>query len=154
MVKVFVAKVSQHSLPNHIATLHYLPEDPKNFHRTLVERVTSFHGYGTYTLTREQYRHEKRGFKLVCTVRVMPEGMTILRYDPQHPAFEAWTGKRLWYEREGAAQRFMRFPKHQVTQSVRSTVTQFGGHVRRQKSRSVRDWGQLIGGLLQQQSNR
>jgi len=40
LVKVYFAKVSKNNLPYNIATLHYLPEDPKNLHRTLVERIT------------------------------------------------------------------------------------------------------------------
>ncbi len=144
---MLVAKVSQNGSPYNVATLHYLPPDARNFHRTLMERVVSFHGLGTYTLSRTQYLREKRGFKLICQVRVMPEAVTVLRYDPQHPTFEPWTGRKMFWEKEAVAERFIHAPKWQTMKSVRSTLAKVKGHVPRQKARK-HGWSQVLGVLL------
>jgi hypothetical protein len=143
MFKVFVAKYSENSRPYNVATLHHLPDDPKNFHRTLIERVVSQHGYGTYTMIRSHYKHEGRGFKLICVVRIQHEGLSLLRTDPYHGVFEPWTGKRMWWEREGMAQRFIRAPVPSTPTSIESVIARMGEPIPRLRS-NKKGWARLL----------
>ena len=88
-MRVFtVSKLSKFGKPYVVKTLSDLQADsPKELHWFLKAKICDFFGWGTYTIARSHGFGERRGWVLVCKVRLAKEAITILKYDPSHSVF-------------------------------------------------------------------
>src|SRR5712692_9320840 len=102
-MRVFtVSKLSKNGRPYVVKTLSDLQcESPKELHWFLKNRICDYFGWGTYTISRSHGYGERRGFVLVCKLRIAKEAITILKVDPRHPVFSQDTEpyrKAFWEE--------------------------------------------------------
>ncbi len=151
-MRVFtVSKLSKFGKPYVVKTLSDLQaESPKELHWFLKARVCDFHGWGTYTISRSHGYGERRGFVLVCKVRLAKEAITILKTDPTHPVFSEDSEpyrKAFWEEDPDLRYVRVGLRKTQVRPSLGSALSDYRGpsHVPLMKARGLkragrRDW--------------
>jgi hypothetical protein len=88
-MRVFtVSKLSKNGIPYVVKTMSDLQcESPKELHWFLKARICDYFGWGTYTIARSHGYGERRGWVLVCKVRLAREAITLLKTDPRHSVF-------------------------------------------------------------------
>jgi len=131
-LRVFtVSKSSKFGKPYVVKTLSDLQcESPKELHWFLKNRVCDFHGWGTYTIARSHGFGERRGWVLVCKVRLAKEAITLLKTDPSHPVFNQDTEPyRQAYWEEDPDLRYVRvgLRRTQTRPSLGSTLDEYVG---------------------------
>ena len=87
-----------------------IPDNPKEFHALMQERVCSKFGWGKYSISRPHWYDESRGFKLVGVFHITPEGVSVLKSDPAHRVFPDLPSKAMWWEKELMIPRNMGIP--------------------------------------------
>jgi hypothetical protein len=147
-MRVFtVSKLSKNGRPYVVKTLSDLQcESPKELHWFLKNRICDFYGWGTFTIARSHGFGERRGWILVCKVRLAKEAITILKTDPTHSVFnqDLEPYRKAFWE-EDPDLRFVRvgLKRTQARPSLGSALAEYRGpsKVPQMKARGLRRAG-------------